>query len=567
MLKKSFIAAGGVLALIIIFTIGLLAPLVRAGEQPVSLTMLLNEMTDRDALAHWPKPAYTAKEFTSYDRRSVSPDKPGWFANQDYSNYLRTEDRDGRQEYVMMDTEGPGAIVCFFKATTDPTATVRIYLDGETKPVIEENLRYLLGGGTETEQERHFPEKRVPPFAPDEHHFLGGFGTIKPPLAGVQSLGCNLYLPIPYAKHCKVTYDRPGKCFYRINYRTYAVSTPVETFTLPALKSAAPLIDRVEESLLHPEPATESITKTLPAKSQFLEPGAVMSTALVGPAALKLLTVRIHAKDNAQALRSTILRITFDGERSVWCPAGDFFGTGIGIHPYQDWANDVNRDGTMRCFWVMPFAKTCNLELVNLGTQTVEATLGGGLENWSWEDHSMRFHANWRQQYPILTKAGDGTMDWNYIEIAGRGVYVGDTLVVHNESKDWWGEGDEKIYVDGESFPSHFGTGTEDYYGYSRGGRASIYFEATFISHPQVEGDHGPGYSAMTRLRSLDAIPFSDHLKFDLEIWHWQATTMAYAAVTYWYAFPVATCNRPPEEKEVLHPILQAATVSPTINQ
>jgi hypothetical protein len=41
----------------------------------------------------------------------------------------------------------------------------------------------------------------VPAFAADEGHFLGGFGTIKPPLAGVQSLGCNLYLPIPYAKH------------------------------------------------------------------------------------------------------------------------------------------------------------------------------------------------------------------------------------------------------------------------------------------------------------------------------------------------------------------------------
>ena len=31
------------------------------------------------------------------------------------------------------------------------------------------------------------------------------------------------------------------------------------------------------------------------------------------------------------------------------------------------------------------------------------------------------------------------------------------------------GEGDEKVYVDGETFPSHFGTGTEDYYGYAWG--------------------------------------------------------------------------------------------------
>ena len=46
---------------------------------------------------------------------------------------------------------------------------------------------------------------------------------------------------------------------------------------------------------------------------------------------------------------------------------------------------------------------------------------------------------------------------------------VGDTLALHNGAAAWWGEGDEKIFVDGETFPSHFGTGSEDYYGYSFG--------------------------------------------------------------------------------------------------
>ncbi len=77
----------------------------------------------------------------------------------------------------------------------------------------------------------------------------------------------------------------------------------------------------------------------------------------------------------------------------------------------------------------------------------------------------------------------------------------------------------EKIYVNGEAFPSHFGTGTEDYYGYSRGGRDSAFVEAPFIAHPQVEGDKQVGYSAITRVRSLDAIPFSDRFQFDMEIW------------------------------------------------
>jgi phage protein U len=45
----------------------------------------------------------------------------------------------------------------------------------------------------------------------------------------------------------------------------------------------------------------------------------------------------------------------------------------------------------------------------------------------------------------------------------GRRVYVGDTLTIMNPEEQWWGEGDEKIWVDGEDFPSLFGTGTEDY--------------------------------------------------------------------------------------------------------
>ena len=95
----------------------------------------------------------------------------------------------------MIDAVGPDAIVCFFKATTDSDAGVRIYLDGSAAPTVKENLRYFLGGG-ETEQEHGFSEKRVPDYLGDESRFLGGFGTIPYPLADVQSLGCNLYLPM-----------------------------------------------------------------------------------------------------------------------------------------------------------------------------------------------------------------------------------------------------------------------------------------------------------------------------------------------------------------------------------
>ncbi|MEM1061290.1 MAG: DUF2961 domain-containing protein, partial [Planctomycetota bacterium] len=128
----------------------------------------------------------------------------------------------------------------------------------------------------------------------------------------------------------------------------------------------------------------------------------------------------------------------------------------------------------------------------------------------------------------------------------GRGVYVGDTLTVFNPVQRWWGEGDEKIFVDGESFPSIFGTGTEDYYGYSWGGRSTDFYEHPFHAQPRSHiynkgnrksGDehNTQGYSTETRTRSLDTIPFQSGLKLDMEVWSWADCEMSYGVGTYWY--------------------------------
>lgn len=80
----------------------------------VNLKSLLEEMTDPDSVARWPEPAFTCKQSSSYDRAKVAPDKPGWFANNDNTQYIRKEEADGRQESVMMEADGPGAIVRFW---------------------------------------------------------------------------------------------------------------------------------------------------------------------------------------------------------------------------------------------------------------------------------------------------------------------------------------------------------------------------------------------------------------------------------------------------------------------
>jgi hypothetical protein len=155
-------------------------------------------------------------------------------------------------------------------------------------------------------------------------------------------------------------------------------------------------------------------------------------------------------------------------------------------------------------------------------------------------------------------------MDFNYVTVECRGLYVGDTLAVVNPVGDWWGEGDEKITVDGEPFPSHFGTGTEDYYGYAWCNPEP--FNAPFHAQTRCDGaalGNNWGHTTVTRTRALDAIPFTTSLQMDMEVWHWKETDVAYAATTYFYARPGATHNRPPQPDRAAAPIPQAPPLPP----
>ncbi len=518
----------------------LLLPLIGSDARAqIDLDSLLEEMVDRAAIARLPDPPYTCRQFSSYDRGSVSPDDPEtWFANYDRGHHLRVEERDGRQEWVMMDAEGPGAIVRFWSA--NPAGTLRVYLDGAERPVLEAPLKEVLGGTWE----------------------------VGAPLAAERAKGWNLYLPIPYAKHCKVTSDEED-FYYQINYRTYPAGTEVASFSMEGLESARETLDRVQRELSAPSPPAVRGRPKLFADMPFaldeldhvfdfdpveLDPSVSASFDLEpGPAVVTELSLRLDATDLEEALRQTVLVMVFDGRTTVWCPLGDFFGSGIGLNPYRGWWREAREDGTLLCRWTMPYQETAEVQLVNLGLDAISIKGVAFVADRDWDDRSMHFHTTWRQQDPIRTLP---RQDWNYVEIQGQGVFAGDSLALTNPSKIWWGEGDEKFWVDGEDFPSHFGTGTEDYYGYAWG--SPDFFEGPFHAQPRCDGPGVFGHTTVTRTRSLDAIPFERSLRFDMEVWHWRDVDVGYAATTYFYARPGATTNREPAPEEAargaLHP-------------
>lgn len=122
-----------------------------AQERAVTLESLLGEMTDYGAVARWPDPPYTCRQASSYDRRSKTPADPGgWFANTDNmdgsGDSLRWQTIGSRRECVLMDVDGPGAVVRFWTGGQPPKGTVRFYLDGAQEPAIEAPLYDLLAG-------------------------------------------------------------------------------------------------------------------------------------------------------------------------------------------------------------------------------------------------------------------------------------------------------------------------------------------------------------------------------------------------------------------------------------
>jgi hypothetical protein len=504
--------------------------LTAAARAEVSLESLLGEMTDCAAIARWPEPEFVCTQASSYDRATVAADQPGWFANADQNQFIRTEQTQGRTERVMMDAAGPGSIVRFWLTTDrNKQGTLRVYLDGAPEPVLVFPAYDLLGGDLAVGSPLAQPH---PGYRPDANG------------------GNNLYLPIPYAKHCKVTWEEAGQSsrYYQINYRTYVPATIVKTFTRAALEKARPTIERVNRVLLAPpnDPPGRSI-----ATVKEITAGNEHSLDLpTGPAAVRQLELRVPAAISERALRSLIVKMECDGEPTVWCPVSDFFGSGVGLNGVQSWYRTVLTDGTMVCRWVMPYRKAARITLVNLSAAPVHISLRVTMGSWSWDERSMHFHAVWHHETNLKTPP---ERDWNFVKVVGRGVYVGDTLALFNPMATWYGEGDEKIWVDGESFPSHLGTGTEDYYGYSYAPKAV--HQTPFCGEPRLDHPMTQGHSTSTRTRNLDGIPFRRSLQFDLELISWKPTTLTYAATTYWYAMPGASVNVVSQPREAALPV------------
>lgn len=506
----------------------------------VTVSSLLTEMADRQSLTNYPEPEYRLRQASSYNRLSATEGNTDWYANNDMSHFIRIDSVNGRREFVMLDEDGPGAIVrwwmTFYRAYN---GIIRIYLDNDTVPVIKGKPDNVLSGNAIAGYPFSVSLQKGAP--------VGEIG---------RDYDHNFYFPIPFSKHCKVTYEcdslvmlyeYEGKAvpegyfwpdvFYNICYREYKPGTRVESFTTGSMEAIRDLIDKTGDNLLG-IPGDKKDKETI---GTIIAPGDSFSLLIErSDHAIEKVVLALEAENLPQTLRSAVISVSFDGERTVWVPVGEFFGSGYTLQPHSTWMNRSDGKGRMESYWVMPFHKSCRLTVHNFGRDVVSLSGQVLLRPFEWKSSTLYFGACWHEYRNISTRNEAGSFfDIAFANITGKGVYAGDQITLYNPTYEWWGEGDEKFFVDGETFPSIFGTGTEDYYGYSFGRPDA--FSHPFLSQPIGAGNTQKGITLNMRHRSLDAVPFASSVRANIELWHWANVNMDYALTTFFYIMPPFT--------------------------
>lgn len=253
--------------------------------------------------------------------------------------------------------------------------------------------------------------------------------------------------------------------------------------------------------------------------------------------------------------RLAIFRIFWDDETqaSVEAPVGDFFCTGWG------WGNEpqinslavcINPHNGFNSYWPMPFRKKCRVTMENQSQKELILYYQIDYSETEVPIGAASFHAQFRRENPTA-----GKQDYTLVDgIRGKGQYVG-TYIAHGaNSPGWWGEGEVKFYIDGDTkFPTICGTGDEDYfngsYGFEERTDSTGKYYYTDFSTPYT-GFHfikdpknktGQRRFGEYRWHIMDPVRFEKDLRVTIQLIGWQSEGRYLplqddmASVAYWY--------------------------------
>lgn len=503
-----------------------------------SYEALLARLTDMRALAKRAADGEHSGCCSSFDRRSRYDEAQGhyvnWDANDDGTGYVRKL-QDG--SIVAAELEGPGVIWRSWSAMPAQGA-MRVYVDGEliiNRPFMEHFTRF----GDD------FAPMNLPSLCPQ------------------LSRGCNCFLPIPFNRSLRIELAPEWGMYYHFTYTCFPAGD-----TMPAYQEMRSKAGRIALAKLDRALYGRGGECTLPMQVQLLPPHKEQTLYLrEGSGALTRMELRFEADAMKQAQQITV-RMYWDGQDkpAVCAPACDLFAATPTAASFRT-VPCGKQGSTYYQTWHMPFAKGARVTLTNETEATIQAEAAFCEEACADASTLLRFCAQHHgddpqfAQEPAFAQGGERWPDWLVLSVkGGAGRFCGmhlrvrDTFAYPNaqQAQDWWfgfggdprldwwwGEGDEKFFVDGETFPSTFGTGSEDYFGYAWAAEPPFaLFDSAFAAMSDMPLD-GNGDTSVCRFHIADNIPFQKGFEAFME--KYKGNTWGdngecrYKVTPYWY--------------------------------
>jgi len=203
--------------------------------------------------------------------------------------------------------------------------------------------------------------------------------------------------------------------------------------------------------------------KGFPAKG--IAPGeTVVLCDIEGTGTIRHIWMTGGFKNQTVGLRSMVIRAYWDKQEhpSVACPLGDFMGSAHAkANSYQSVVHSVGERASLNIWLPMPFNENAKMTLTNEGDENI--TLFYQIDYTVGDKHPEklgRLHVCFLRDNPTTL-----TEDFEILpKRTGEGRFIGTVLGIRTLEDNWWGEGEVKIFMDGDTeFPTICGTGSEDY--------------------------------------------------------------------------------------------------------
>lgn len=300
-----------------------------------------------------------------------------------------------------------------------------------------------------------------------------------------------------------------------------------------------PEVTRIGQQWDGPNPCARDLGRKWKVRPCITLPKESTTTLMdiAGPGVIQHIWITVDPKH----YRNLIIRMYWDGEEtpSVESPIGDLFCNG-----WKTRVNvlaipiNVNPSGGFNCYFPMPFRKYTRITVENRAPEAAGGffyAINYALDEVDPDD--AYFHAQFRRANPLSYKEDyvilDGTKGWGH--------YVGTYMAWQQNSSGWWGEGEVKIFLDGDTeFPTICGTGTEDYFGGAWAFGQN--FSAPFLGYPFGACDSKPGNRhGLYRFHIPDPIRFQKDIKVTMQAIGWRSDGRYLplqddiASVAYWY--------------------------------